>query len=441
MKHSLYLTTKNNKTELLVNGLNYCEKYLECLRSANSTIHLQTYIFELDDFGLQVYNELLKARARGIDVYVLVDAVGSRKLNFETETSLKNAGVNFFRFNSIHIKWLYRWGRRLHHKILIIDQTACIIGGINIHSPFEHHSIIPRLDFAVLVSGPIVYKLDQYCRLVLRRSLREKIKLLKIYDETKEYLNGVEVGISVNDWAYGHRKITEQYSKLTSNAQKDIVIVSSYFFPRKKFMKQLVAAVSRGVRVRLILPTFSDWPSYILASEYLYSYFLNNKIEIYQWKKSMLHGKLACIDGRWSTIGSYNLDYTSYQQNLEINVNIYSKEFTEVLNIEIENIISTGCDKIEPEKFLKASSFKVKISRLFFYLILSLVANFSIGLTFQEENNKENRIYNLVRVIGAILFLVLGVVGIVLPIIPGFPFFVISFLMVYRQIILNKART
>jgi cardiolipin synthase len=399
---------------------------------------LQTYIFEYDDFGRKVINELVYAAHRGVQVFLLVDAVGSRNLlNIHLE-SLIMAGGHFIRFNEMQIKWIYRWGRRLHHKVLLIDQISCIIGGINVCSPFELNSTIPRLDFALYLEGPVIHKVNQYCRMILRNASDKKLVLPELYEETLIHPKGLDVSLSVNDWVYGHRKITRQYSRLTTEAQNEITIINSYFFPRKKFMKQLALAAKRGVRVRLILPTFSDWPSYILASEYLYAYFLKNGIEIYQWNKSILHGKIASIDGVWSTVGSYNLNYTSYQQNLEININIYSKDFSRKLNLEIEKLIAEGCVKIDPEKFIEKSSFKVRVSRFFYYIILALVANFSIGLTFQEENNKESRFYNIVRVIASFLFFILGIIGIILPLMPGIPFLIISFLLVYQRIILNK---
>jgi cardiolipin synthase len=369
---------------------------------------------------------------------VVVDAIGSRFFPETLEKDFIKEGGFFFRFNRPQLKWPHRWGRRLHHKVLLIDQVLCIVGGINVHSPCVINTSVPRLDFAILLRGPILYKLHKYLRMILRRSFSKHVKLLNIINSTIEFRNGIEVGMSVNDWVYGHRIINEQYSKNISNAQKEINIINSYFFPRRKFMKQLAAAAERGVRVRLILPTFSDWPSYIKASEYLYSYFLKNNIEIYRWSKSILHGKLATVDNSWLTVGSYNLNYTSYQQNLEININVNSEQFTSKINEEIETLITDGCDQITTENFLLNCSRMKKLERFFYYLILSIIANFSVGLTFQEENNKENKIINIFRIIGAILFFVLGIVGVLLPIIPGIPFLIISFSLVYRQILLNK---
>lgn len=437
MKRELFPVTKNNHVDFYQDGDLYYDKFLTCIRSATTSIHLQTYIFEIDSIGSRVRDELILASKRGVEVCVLVDSIGSRNLTQEDEQAFKDGGINFCRFNGIQFKWLYRWGRRLHHKILLIDYKEAIVGGINVLDGCIPGSSIPQLDFAVYLKGPETIALSHYCQHIFKKAYKHNIPVTKITDYI-HVENGYDVGISINDWIHGRSKITKQYSRMTVEAQHSITIINSYFFPRKKFMKQLADAASRGVRVRLILPRYSDWPSYIMASEYLYEYFLKRGVEIYLWNKSVLHGKVATIDQSWSTIGSFNLNYTSYQQNLEMNVDIYSKDFTKDLNLKIEEYINEGCEKIDPQTFEEKYTFRVRMSRLFFYLILAIIANFSIGLSFQDDHNKEHRFYHILRIIGSIVFFILGLLGALLPILPGFPFFVISFLLVYKQILLNR---
>lgn len=439
MEHNFFHISKNNYVQFLQDGPQYKDEYLNLIKHANKIIHLQTYIFMMDDFGKEVFEELIKATQRKVQVFVLVDSVGSRLFKLEHEEQLVNAGVTFLRFNSLQIKWLYSWGRRLHHKILLVDQEACLVGGINIMDSLHADHDYPQLDFALLLKGPVIPRLTQYCEMIFKISLRKKINFPQI-PYTQKFAGVVDLKIVVNDWVYRRWQITKQYTQLTKKAKNEITIINSYFFPRIVFMKQLVAARKRGVRVRLILPKYSDWPSYILASEFLYAYFLKNGVEIYLWKKSILHGKLATIDDHWATIGSFNLNYTSYHQNLEMNVNIYSEDFVQKLKYEINNLILEGCEKLDPNDFLKKSPTSLKIKRIFYYIILSIIANFSIGLISQEEDTRDNRILNVLRIVGATFFLLLGILGLILPILPGIPFLLISILLVSKQIVMNRKK-
>jgi cardiolipin synthase len=438
MDHNFFQVTQNNKVRMVLDGPEFYEEFVELIRKAKTVIHLQTYIFWMDEFGSKVHEELIKAVERKVQVFVLVDSVGSRLFTAEAEKKLLDAGVNFLRFNSLHFNWLYRWGRRLHHKVLLIDDEEALVGGINVTYTGGNNSLNPQLDFAVYLKGPAIPKLSLYCQSVFKINLNKKIVFPRNINHVHGYPEGAAIKILINDWVFRRWQITKHYTKLTHKAKNEITIINSYFFPRRTFMKQLVEARKRGVRVRLILPKYSDWPSYVLASEYLYKYFLQNDVEIYQWTKSILHGKLATIDDHWATVGSFNLNYTSYQQNLEMNVNIYSEEFTSDLKKLIENIISEGCVKLDAETFKVSSPVSLRMKRFFYYVILALVANFSIGLIYQEDNNKENRFYNLLRIVGALFFLILGIIGAILPVIPGFPFFIISFLLVYKQILMNQ---
>lgn len=441
MDHNLFHRTKNNQITYFEDGIKYQSHYLDLIRNAKRNVHLQTYIFELDEFGTKVYEELLNAATRGLDIYLLIDSIGSRPITPQIEDKIKTAGIHFHRFNSIQIKWLYSWGRRLHHKVLLVDEEVAFVGGINVNSIKDNQTGIQQLDFALLLRGPVVAQLTQYLQTIFKKaSGYKKITFSPSPTPPTFQDGGAEVKILVNDWVYRRWQITKQYAHMTKKAKREITIINSYFFPRRTFMIQLVEAAKRGVKVRLILPKLSDWPSYILASEYLYAYFLNNGVEIYQWKKSILHGKLATIDDEWATIGSFNLNYTSYQQNLEMNVNVYSEKFTKELKDNIEYLISTGCEKINAKEFLKDSPFHIKVKRVVYYVIVALVANFSIGMIYQEDDNRGNRVYNLIRIIGALFFLALGIIGSLFPLMPGIPFLIISFLLTYKQILLNKKK-
>lgn len=431
------------RADFYLEGPRYYSTYVEMIDRAQASVHLQTYIFEMDDFGSAVHAALLRAAQRGVQVYLLFDSVGSKEFSRADCEVLTSGGVHVQRFNGITIKWLYQWGRRLHHKILLVDQQSAMIGGINVTtSGYGSESPTQQLDFAVLVEGPVIEELFRYCVFVYRKAGGDmhKFNTLSLSSPVISDQEGFDVQISINDWVYRRWQITRQYLQIAKKAKKEITIINSYFFPRRRFMRRLVAAAQRGVKVRLILPSLSDWPSYILASQYLYAYFLKRGVEIYEWKKSILHGKLATVDGEFATLGSFNLNYTSYQQNLEMNIDFHSKEFTGSLNEVIDELIRVGCQKIEPRDFIQNASLKTRFLRLFYYLLLSVIANFSVILTYQEESpgHKRNKYFNIFCIVAAVISLILGIIGAILPVIPGFPFFVISFLLVYRQLLFRK---
>lgn len=433
MKAEFFSRTNFNHIKFVLEGDVYYEQYLNLIKNAQQSIHLQTYIFENDLFGQEVQNELINASLRGVQIYLLIDSVGSMNFSTESEQNLLRAGINFCRFNGVQFKWLGQWGRRLHHKILLVDASKALIGGINVVSAsFKNPTVPHQLDFAVYLEGPVTVGLTLYCQTIFNRAGSRRSKFKKDNKLRNIDPEGVELKISINDWIFQRWHITKQYSEITREAKKEIIILNSYFFPRKKFMKQLAAAAKNGVKVKLILPKISDWPSYVLATQYLYNYFLKNDVEIYQWTKSIMHGKMATVDGQWSTIGSFNLNYTSYQQNLEMNVDIFSAQFTEQLNNKIKMIIDTGCEKVTTADFIDKASLKTRVLRFVCYVLLNLIANFSIGLAFQEEEKR--RVFLKRLHIGAsLLFLILGTLGMLAPSLPSFLLFLTGFLLLYRQ--------
>jgi cardiolipin synthase len=389
LRTELFQLCAENHAQFFSEGREYYKRYLDMISSANYSVYLQTYIFEIDNnFGSAVHAALLAAAVRGVKVYVLVDSVGSRLLQESYEQELKIAGVHFCRFNKIKFKWLGQWGRRLHHKILICDNRVAMVGGINVISDsYGMENIRPTLDFAVYLEGPTVHRLSRYCEEIFTKAYQKKVFFsdspvtLQVNPECRP----VTLRVSVNDWMTGRCQITSHYSQMVHEAKESITIINSYFFPRMKFMRQLVLASKRGVRVRLILPKYSDWPSWVLASQYLYNYFLKHGIEVYQWKSSMLHGKLATVDGQSTTIGSFNLNYTSYQQNLEMNVDVFSPEFTQEIDQRIESWLAVSCEKIEFNEFAVAAGLKIRILRMLYYLLLSMIASFSVALSFAPK--------------------------------------------------------
>jgi cardiolipin synthase A/B len=143
-------------------------------------------------------------------------------------------------------------------------------------------------------------------------------------------------------------QIYNAYIKNIGNAKKEIVIVGSYFLPGKRLLNSLKKASQNGVKIKLILSGISDIPMARRASCHLYAKLLRYNIEIYEWEKSILHGKVAVIDNNWTTIGSFNLNNLSSFASIEMNVGINSDEFANNYLLHLNEIMEQ-CERITPE--------------------------------------------------------------------------------------------
>ena len=129
-------------------------------------------------------------------------------------------------------------------------------------------------------------------------------------------------------------------------AEKQVIIMSSYFLPGRVIRRYLRKATIRGVEIILIVAGISDIALSKLAERYLYRWLLRNNVTIFEYNKSILHGKLSLYDDKWATIGSYNVNNLSAYASVELNLDISDKIFVKGLRLEIEKIIQNDCKKI-----------------------------------------------------------------------------------------------
>jgi len=144
------------------------------------------------------------------------------------------------------------------------------------------------------------------------------------------------------------RDIEEAYLKAIQNAKSEIIIANAYFVPGRKFRKALLDAAARGVRVQLLLQGRVEYFA-MFATHAFYSVFLQNGIEIFEYRKSFMHSKVAVIDGEWSTVGSSNIDPFSLLLAREANVLVSDKAFANELRADILKTIQDGAIKISHE--------------------------------------------------------------------------------------------
>ncbi len=336
---------RNNLT-LIRGGAPYFQALEELINQAQHYLYLQVYIFEADETGHRIRKALEQAALRGVYVHVLADGYASQQLPESFIQSLIAAGVHFRFFEPLYRSRYFYFGRRLHHKVTVADGNRALVGGINISDRYNDTVTHKAwLDWAVLAEGEVATGLHNIC--AARAISSWRIHPFRIPRPPASQLpqSEVPVGIRVNDWVRGKQEITHCYVKLIRQAKKEVLIMSSYFFPGAKIRHQLVRAARRGVRIRIIVGGYSDVPLARQAERFMYRWMLKNRMEIYEYQRNVLHAKVAVCDTN-VTIGSYNLNEISERASVELNLEISHAEFAQTVRRRLEEIIGRDCTRI-----------------------------------------------------------------------------------------------
>lgn len=338
-----------NEFLLLENGEAYYPRVNEAIAQARAEVLIETFILFDDKVGRALRQVVIEAANRGVQVDITVDGYGSDTLSDEFIKGLTDAGVRLHVFDPRPRLLGVRTNlfRRMHRKIVAIDGQTAFIGGINFsldHLP--EFGPMAKQDYAVEVRGPLASDLANYAREMLkaarvaRRRWRRVPKLAPPQGDASGRL-------IVRDNDANPTSIESAYRVAIRGAREDILIANAYFFPGYRLLRDLVNAARRGVRVRLILQGQPDMRMAQKAAEMLYDYLESAGVGIYEYCDRPLHGKVACIDQRWATVGSSNLDPFSLALNLEANVVIHDREFNQILRENLEGLIKNHCRRIE----------------------------------------------------------------------------------------------
>lgn len=362
--------TMHNKVELIQGGADYFTILESMISHANESIHLQTYIFDDDTTGRKIVHALAQAVQRGVKVHVLVDAYASGDLGEKFATDLKKQGIHFRKFMPFFKNSNFYFGRRMHHKIVVCDAKISLVSGLNISDKYNDLPGRPAwLDWAIYAEGEVSYELFKVCTVAWYRSSRYSLEILKLKPKPDFPPNNCAVRVRRNDWVRGHNQITKSYLEMFRNAEQEIIIMSSYFLPGRVMRRNMVKASARGVVCKLILANKSDVSIAKHAERFIYRWMLRNGIEIYEYPKRILHGKISTYDGKWVTAGSYNVNNISAFASVELNLDVDDKQFAQTVRDRLNRIIPE-CEQVTEEVYsIKFSWFERFIQALSYELI------------------------------------------------------------------------
>jgi cardiolipin synthase len=379
----------HNKVKIVRGGADYFHFIEEIAANARYSLHLQTYIFDENDTGNRVADALINAAKRNVYVYVLLDGYASKNLSAPFIARLRDAGVHLEFFRPLVLSNVFYLGRRLHHKVIVADADVCMVAGINISDRYndigtEH----AWLDWAIHAEGDVARQLNDVCiRIWNRSSLREKCKATDpptVLPPAEECL----VRIRRNDWVYQHTQITRSYRELFNASHHHVTLMTSYFWPPFKLLKRMAAASRRGVKISLVLTARADVPFAKYSERYLYPWLFRHNIDIYEYEKNILHGKVATRDNEWLTAGSYNVNNISAFASVELNLDINNATLATELNEKIQTIIREDCTKITPTSFVASSNLVKRLGYYLSYRVTHIIFYlFTFYFTQRRERN------------------------------------------------------
>ena len=390
VRRSLSVYTHHNKVRLVHGGQEFFSLLVEMIDQAKTLIHMQTYIFEEDETGSLVADALSRAARRGVQVYLLLDGYASQELSKTFIGALKDGGVHFRWFAPLIKSRHFYFGRRMHHKFIVTDNSRGMAGGINISDRYNDIGGNKAwLDWALYSEGEAAAKLNIIGeRMWIKSSWAKSTKSAVRYSMPRpEGIHPAEeclVRVRRNDWVRKSNHISASYLEMFRSATDHITLLSSYFLPGKIFRKQLVRAAGRGVKIRVILGGVSDVKVARLAEQYMYRWMFRNDIEIYEYRESVLHGKLASYDNKWMTVGSYNVNNISAYASIELNMDVLNDSFAEDVQRQLDEIINLHCTKITKENFYSHTPYLKRVLQQTAYLTIRFLF-FLFTFYFKQE--------------------------------------------------------
>ncbi|MEB7924103.1 cardiolipin synthase ClsB [Atlantibacter hermannii] len=362
-----------NHIELLENGDMFYPAVFSAIEEAQRKVYLETFIWFEDNVGRKLHRAILTAAQRGVSVEVLLDGYGSPDLSDEFVTELIAAGVIFRYYDPRPKIFGMRTNlfRRMHRKIVLIDETIAFVGGINYSA--EHmidYGPEAKQDYAVRIEGPVVEDIRAFILSNLpenerpRRWWRRRTKasenntpgeaqVLFIWRDNEEHRDDIE----------------RHYLKMLANARQEVIIANAYFFPGYRLLHAMRNAARRGVKVRLIVQGEPDMPIVRVGARLLYNYLVKGGVEVYEYLTRPLHGKVAVMDDHWATVGSSNLDPLSLSLNLEANVIIHDRQFNQTLYENLTRLITEECRQVDESLLPKRTWWNLAKSVIAFHFL------------------------------------------------------------------------
>jgi len=321
--------TSGNCFDVLLNGDEIFPSMLEGIASAQKTITFETFIYWSGAIGEQFASALSEKARSGVAVHVLLDWVGSQKMDRRYLEMLKTAGAEVIQYHKPHWTGLGRMNDRTHRKLLVIDGRIGFTGGVGIAQEWTGHAQDDKhwRDSHFRVRGPVVGHMQAVFMDNWIKATGNVLHGPNYFPEADEVGDGLAHMFSSSP-SGGSDDMQLMYLMAITAATRSIHLASAYFVPDKLTINAIIEAAKRGVDVRILTPgKHIDTHTVREASRACWGPLLEAGVQMFEYQPTMFHVKLLVVDEYLVSVGSTNFDSRSFKLNDEANLNIYDAEF------------------------------------------------------------------------------------------------------------------
>ncbi|MFT5430808.1 MAG: cardiolipin synthase [Myxococcota bacterium] len=321
-----------NSVELLRDGDAAFDAMIAAIDGAQKTVGLTTYIFDVDAVGVRFVAALSAAHDRGVEVRVLIDAVGARYSRPLPWKVLQKQGVTVARFLPTRVPWRLVYANlRSHRKLLLVDSNVAFTGGMNIREGTAP-SVAPRHPFRDLhsrICGPVVGQLLGVFIDDWRFAAREQLSGWAVSPLQLEPCGQVAARVVPDGPDEDFEKLRLVLLGAVGAAESSVQIITPYFLPDEGLITALTMAAMRGVVVDIIVPDKNNLRLVQWASWPIITRLVQRGCRVWASQGTFDHTKLMVVDGSWTLVGSGNWDPRSLRLNFELNVECYGTDLGE----------------------------------------------------------------------------------------------------------------
>jgi cardiolipin synthase len=347
-----------NRVEVFTNGAQFYPAMRDAILAAEVSVNLEAYILQPGDAADMLADAMLDRAKAGVEVRVVLDAIGSSRLRNSTARRLAAGGCNVTFYQPITWYRLHRLNNRTHRELLVIDGRVAFTGGAGIADWWYKPTRGPTWrDTMARIEGPIVAALQGTFAENWLEGCGEILNGPRHWPEIAQAgpAEAMLVKSSPSDRATVSRVV---FQMLIEGAVTSIDISTPYFLPDRALRRALVRAARRGVRVRIIVPgRVTDQRLVRLASRRMYRELLDGGVRMFEYRPAMTHVKAMMVDGVWAVIGTTNVDNRSFEHNDEVNVAFRESTVTARLGRDFDADL-TASDEITMERWVARPLFE-----------------------------------------------------------------------------------